>query len=271
MDILHYKFPEEEFKLFEEKLNEIDKLDNGITKELEELEEKSIIVIHQIIFFKKKEIDLKKIKPQKINQLINHLSELSLKSETIQATFRRLKSSFKDMDDYEKKIVAYLQKELKNLFSIVFIAHQKSIEIKELFTIAQVEELVEDIQELDSYLEQIRKFIRQISHYSDFWHKRNPHSTYIDAKVVIKTNQYKADTKKYNHYKKNILDVENKIETWVDFEKKLHEPIKKGKYGGKLHARVSGNLRIIYAWDGSKKILIYENIVTKNEFDQTAK
>jgi len=94
--------------------------------------------------------------------------------------------------------------------------------------------------------------------------------TYIDATGGISaTSEYDDKKRKYSSYNDKIADVEEKIVRSFVFTKKLHEPIKHGKYAGYLHARITENLRIIYIWDARSKALIFTNILTKNELDQT--
>jgi len=84
----------------------------------------------------------------------------------------------------------------------------------------------------------------------------------INPSKVIKTPQYLKDCKKYAA--ENIADTEDKIQTFP-YAEHIHGSITSGNWEGYWHARLSYNLRIMYHWHQSEKLLVYEAIITKND------
>ncbi len=269
MDALLKKFREDVFKEFEEDLNALDQLDQLITDELDEIEEESIIVEHKAILFLKRKIKPEKVDVGKLTEIEAKLVKLESLYVLLKISFGKVKFTFKNPDVYEQKLMDYLDFELKKLFSTISSAREKCSEIKEYLAEFAAKELLDEITLFDSDLEQIRKFIRQIKYYSTFLEERTKQKPYIDAKVVIKANAYKADCKKYSLIRKDILATETEIETKPTYKRKLHPVLVTGTYRGKLHARIDLKLRIIYDWDADKKILTYLRIMTHTELDQT--
>jgi hypothetical protein len=88
----------------------------------------------------------------------------------------------------------------------------------------------------------------------------------LDPKKILKTDRYSSDCRKYGS-QGNIPGTEEKIQRFP-YSDHLHGRITAGKWQGYLHARLTGNLRIMYRWDADNKILVYDAIITKNELDQ---
>ena len=55
-----------------------------------------------------------------------------------------------------------------------------------------------------------------------------------------------------------------------EYVKNLHEPLKRItiKYGSCLHARLTGNLRILYRVDSEKENIFFLDILTHDEMDK---
>ena len=280
MDILWKKFKIAIAKHIEEKLLEIQIVDKKITKEVEDIKERSKIVDHKLIFFKRRIIDRLKIDKKKINELISSLDSLAIKEREIKINFSKAVNSFKHLTKYDKNLKKFLINNTNKILEEVKRARDVAIGIKEMLNeFGNTQEvqtsISDDFEELEILLKSIRKFTRQLYHYFEFWETRTKVLPYIKATIVIKTDQYKDDVQTYKSQEEDIYNAENKIETWPEYSKKLHEVIKNGLLTGKLHARINRNLRIIYYLEktkntnGKEKItLTYERILTHTEFDR---
>lgn len=269
MDILQKKLRVEILTNFEKTLSELNSLDQEITAEEKEIEEKSAIVVAKSFFFKKRVIDLTKVNRESIEKLMSSVTKITGLEQEITAELRAITSSFKPLDDYERRFVAFLSKNAHNLFQALRNVREIGLEIREYLTQFTPSDLKEDLERLNTILEQVRKFIRQLQYYSEFWEKRIKEKPFIDANIIIKTDQYKKDVADYSAIKKEIFLTEEKIETFTSFSKKLHALIKIGIYSQMLHAYVNQNIRIIYRWDASAKILTYERIINHDELDRS--
>ena len=95
---------------------------------------------------------------------------------------------------------------------------------------------------------------------------------YIDVKqeATYRSERYEEDCEKYSLYTKNIIEVEKKILDSPYYQKKLHEKIEKHKTWKEYrHARLTGNLRIMYLYNEKEKKITFDAIITKNEFDKS--
>ena len=120
-------------------------------------------------------------------------------------------------------------------------------------------------------INEIKDFCEEIEHYTEYWKTRVQNSPYIDAKQIIKKSAYVSFyTRQDMKLQQAITKTENKIESWTEFSKKLHEPLKNYIVRGlavnhPLHARIDPNLRIIYIWQPDEKILIYHSIIKHDD------
>lgn len=94
---------------------------------------------------------------------------------------------------------------------------------------------------------------------------------FIPKLRIVISQEYKQATAKYITNKSQIKATEISILTYPKYEKKLHEPIKSGKYKDCWHARITGNLRTVYFVYYEKGILIFVDIITKNDFDNSTR
>lgn len=78
--------------------------------------------------------------------------------------------------------------------------------------------------------------------------------------------EYRRAIQKYADKSQAIKKLEGKIVSSNAYVKNLHELISNHKtYGGYFHARLTGNLRLMYIIEN--EILTFKDIITKNEFD----
>lgn len=267
MGIVEQKLQNDALTEFENRLLAIDALDKKITEEIEEVEEASSIIHHKRIFFSSREIDLSKVNKSKLEQIKDELQQLLRSQRKVLTNLSRAISLFKPLDRYEEKLAAFLKREIRDLFTTIQLSLAKVREILEFLDADfSKNDLEDDFEDLDRLAEDIRKFIRQLVYYTEFWKERSTHKPYLNVRIVRKTRQYNADVEKYSDFKKRIIYIENRIETAPKYEKKLHEKIKKGPLAGLLHARVNTRLRAFYSWDPSTGTLTYKHIMTKSDF-----
>jgi hypothetical protein len=88
-----------------------------------------------------------------------------------------------------------------------------------------------------------------------------------NARRIIRSKDYLRAIKK--QYYALIEQAERDIIAWPRYQKKLHDLIDRGKYFCCRHARFYGNLRIMYFFDVEQKKLVYADILTKNDFDNS--
>lgn len=96
--------------------------------------------------------------------------------------------------------------------------------------------------------------------------KETEQNSCIQPESIIKTPRYLDYCKKYES-QANIDAVEIRIQTFP-CTKHLHERVVSGKWKGYWHARLTGNLRIMYHYYEESRELVYEAIITKNDFDK---
>lgn len=96
--------------------------------------------------------------------------------------------------------------------------------------------------------------------------KKQQYKTFLGITEFDYTKEYKRARKKYKSLLNRIDEVEARIKFSTEFRKKLHEPIKHGKYKGFRHAYLTNNLRIIYY---TNKKIVFFDIITKNELEKT--
>lgn len=105
--------------------------------------------------------------------------------------------------------------------------------------------------------------------------RRSTH--FLDPEIITKKKSYSDDCETYISHRDKIAKIENDIETWPEYSKKLHESLRHVEMIGNenvehpWHANLTANLRIIYVWDPKKKELRYISIMTKNDVDQLRK
>lgn len=90
-----------------------------------------------------------------------------------------------------------------------------------------------------------------------------------NAGRIIRSKDYLRAIKKYQQYYALIEQAERDIIAWPRYQKKLHDLIDRGKYACCRHARFYSNLRIMYFFDIEQKKLVYVDILTKNDFDNS--
>lgn len=94
--------------------------------------------------------------------------------------------------------------------------------------------------------------------------------TYLGVSQKFYTEDYKKATEVYNSYQELIIKKENEIINAPEYSDRLHEPLKKitKKYGKCLHARLTGNLRILYKASKEKDCAIFLTIIPHDEMDK---
>ncbi len=92
---------------------------------------------------------------------------------------------------------------------------------------------------------------------------------FIKTTDINYTSRFRKDCQTYDQHSDKIKKIQKRIVTFP-YTDKLHEKI--GTQGhtwyGYRHARLTRNLRIMYLWDEKKKVLTYDAIITKNEFEK---
>ncbi len=92
---------------------------------------------------------------------------------------------------------------------------------------------------------------------------------YFQNPSIKKTEEYEEDCKSHSNLKKNIEELEKKIIKSETYQENLHEKMKQGvRWKDHLHARLTGNLRLMYIWDPETKLLTFKGIITKNELEK---
>lgn len=90
---------------------------------------------------------------------------------------------------------------------------------------------------------------------------------FLFVKRVVKLSSYEDACKKYATWRDQIKKKEELILTASKYNPNLHEIWQTGKWENHRHARLTGNLRIMYK--DELGILIFEDILTKNELDNS--
>lgn len=117
-----------------------------------------------------------------------------------------------------------------------------------------------DLEEIQNYANIILKELAEV---------QKSEKRFIPKLRIAWSKEYKRDIERYQHIKSQILETERAIILSPSFQKKLHEPIKRGKYKGCPHARLTDNMRIIYVVDYAQNKLVYITILTKNDFENS--
>ncbi|VVB80866.1 Uncharacterised protein [uncultured archaeon] len=121
---------------------------------------------------------------------------------------------------------------------------------------------VSDLSELKGILDVLEDILKATK-------KAPSQVSYLFVKKEVKTSSYLKALNKYASLKKSISETENKIVSVPQYVDTLHEEWKHGKWQGYLHARVTGNLRIMYLYDEIEKIITFVDILTKNELENS--
>ncbi len=92
---------------------------------------------------------------------------------------------------------------------------------------------------------------------------------FIEPKDVQQTKRFRNDCETYKDRSRKIKKVRGRIQTFP-YTDKLHEKIDTPGHTWYRyrHARLTRNLRIMYLWDEKNKVLTYDAIITKNEFEK---
>lgn len=100
--------------------------------------------------------------------------------------------------------------------------------------------------------------------------QKSKEKTYLGVSQRFYTEEYKQARKTYEAYTHLIDKKENEIITATEYNDRLHEPLKiiTKKYGKCLHARLTGNLRILYNTDRKKDIAIFLTIIPHDKMDK---
>jgi len=80
---------------------------------------------------------------------------------------------------------------------------------------------------------------------------------------------YIKSREKYGALSNQLDELENKILEAPEYNKKLHEIWGSGKWAGHRHARLTGNIRVMYSVTREKNVVLFEEILTKNELEKT--
>ncbi len=266
MKILSNKFGRlKEIKKFEKKLNDLKEKYRELSKEWVETEVLAEIVNHKFIFFTSRKIDPKKISPTGVKKLSLSLGELKLTTNTCLMDLYNFKNKFKPKNKYEERLINYFERKIPSLLANCSKAEELAEAISSLLIEHSCHEIIEFIEELDGYLEEIKRFILQIEHYEKYWERAVKKETYFDIKEVVKLPSYNEKLAKYYPQKSRILKTELKIETSTGFNHNLHRIFRGSNL---IHAKVGHNLRIIYIYDANKKRLVYKNIIDHEEQDR---
>ncbi len=120
-----------------------------------------------------------------------------------------------------------------------------------------------DLEEINEKLDLLKDIIASTK-------KNFAKQRYFSIKRIEHLPEYKFKRDgKYLNMRKQILDTEKKIVEVEDYVDTLHEKWKHGKWAGYSHARVTGNLRIMYLYDENTETLSFVDILTKNELEKS--
>ena len=100
----------------------------------------------------------------------------------------------------------------------------------------------------------------------DNYDETEPKKTFIQARKVIHSRQYKKDLENNPVLHERILETESAIESLQDFNPFCHKGFFLGSKGWR-HARVGMNFRIIYSYNPNGE-LRYERLLSHNEMDR---
>jgi len=131
--------------------------------------------------------------------------------------------------------------------------------LTEILSSAELVTIMSKIEEIKQILEQLK--VKSIA--------PTPQKRYLGVSQKQYLPTYLKAMEKYKAYAKALEKLETDILEASEYDKKLHEPIKYGKWSGYLHARLTSNLRVMYRIDAMTKVLIFEDIITKNEFEKS--
>lgn len=144
------------------------------------------------------------------------------------------------------------------------VSPEESTKLVEMFQRLYYEFKPEEAEYLPIFAEEAMKIVKSIQQKIEI----EAVSPYLKFSRVITNPKYDKACEVYASYKEQIVQTENKIMKSTSYQKKLHEELKHGNYAGCLHARVTGNLRIIYKVEKQTKILVFLDIITHDELDK---
>ncbi len=129
---------------------------------------------------------------------------------------------------------------------------------------------------LEEFRPHITAALQQIDIQEKNLEKKKPRGFHKSVGFVY-TKEYKNDRESRLEIIDYINDTEQDIITRAGYARRLHEKVKHGKWAGHLHAHVNDNTIILYTLrpeiveiheeEYSGNIIIFERIITKNEFD----
>jgi len=177
------------------------------------------------------------------------------------------------------------QEEIIEQLRANFIALSKIQSLKDAYKITgYVFNLLQKLELLDKTLsEKLSSITANISQSTDFSNIQDLANSALAllASSKIKQKRYlKLDNKvesddfifskeKYANIRYLIDTTKEKLEVAEGYVPNLHRPIKRGKYAKCLHAHVNENIRIMYILDPEQKKLIYIDIISKNDFENS--
>jgi hypothetical protein len=172
MDILELKFKNNLLTQFKNHFLQLEALDKMLCAEVEGIEEKSMIVKRKWLFFKDRRIDYDKVDKANMDKLLDVFHNLLGNEADIITEWSKVRKAFTPADDNDKHMVAYIQRELRRIFTTLHVVQGLVKEIQEYLTEFKSEELAEDIEHLHVQLDTFRRFIRHIEYYTEYWIKR---------------------------------------------------------------------------------------------------
>lgn len=289
MDVLQKKFDYDALTQFEKELDELNKIDLAILGCVKNLKRQSSIVTHKFIIIPVvKEFDLSKIDPDKIRMLAFLLERFGMYKNLLDGMQHKLKlvdekSGFKKEDE---RLLRFIRKNLYSLFEtmknlrkslqlILEIPYVHDKETHAELTKDECDTWKHELTELFNDIKRIKVFCAELEHYSEFLKKRIAQIPFIDAKTVSKKREYIDFFKSNPSLQRQIIETENKIETYPNATRELHGVLKKVPVHGNphvgyaMHARLgSTGFRIIYAWDNENKHLKYLDIIDHRQMER---
>src|SRR3989344_1900256 len=134
--------------------------------------------------------------------------------------------------------------------------------VNQLFTLG-----AEDLEYVPLVVADGRKIVERLK--NKLVEKTKQEATYLKVKREVRTSDYERACSKYAYHGAQIKKLEQDVQKEPTYNSKLHELMRHGKYQGKIHARLTDNLRLIYSVDSSTRTIVFENIITHDELDKS--
>jgi mRNA-degrading endonuclease YafQ of YafQ-DinJ toxin-antitoxin module len=226
----------------------------------------SVVEHRQLVLFKKKEFHLDKLDRGVIAGLETQFVHLRDEQYRYRKAFHNVDA--KTLPRGAQATLTFLQRECDRLFAIFGRAATLAHEAHEYLEVFNAEEVKLHIFDLDECVQESRVVLHHIKALEEDVKKQAHDAPFIRPQSTSYDEQYLIDKEKFNAMRGQIEATEAKIVS-QPYDKRLHEEMIYGKYKSLRHARINDNLRILYAWDASRKLLVYKRVITHTELEQS--